>query len=189
MTSVFIGGSRRVVKLDDEVKDRIDRIIEKRFPVLVGDANGADRAVQSYLASKRYELVELFCSQGVCRNNIGGWPVHSVPVATKRKDFQFFAAKDRAMAAEASHGLMLWDGESAGTAMNAYRLTQANKMVAVYVAPTHSFFELRSVADWPEFLARCSPALRHKIESEISAERGEANRGRQQLELATAIGK
>ena len=89
MTKVFIGGSRRISRLDAEVKRRIDRMIEKRLPVIVGDANGADKAVQDYLRTKDYDLVEVFCSGDSCRNNRGGWPTRTVPVPSggKRKDF------------------------------------------------------------------------------------------------------
>jgi len=55
VTKVFIGGSRRIIRLDAEVKRRIDRMIEKPLQVLVGDANGADKAVQEYLRSKSYD--------------------------------------------------------------------------------------------------------------------------------------
>ena len=46
MTKVFIGGSRRVTRLNADVQRRIDKIIEQGFPILVGDANGADKAIQ-----------------------------------------------------------------------------------------------------------------------------------------------
>lgn len=89
MTRVFIGGSRRITRLNADVKQRLDRIIEMRLPVLVGDANGADRAVQDYLRSRGYDLVEVFCSGEVCRNNTGDWTVRSIPVAGKLGDDEF----------------------------------------------------------------------------------------------------
>lgn len=46
MRKVFIGGSRRVSRLHADVRRRLDRIVEKRLPVLAGDANGADKAHQ-----------------------------------------------------------------------------------------------------------------------------------------------
>jgi predicted Rossmann fold nucleotide-binding protein DprA/Smf involved in DNA uptake len=71
MTKVFIGGSRRLSKLNKDVKRRLDNIIEKGFTVVVGDANGVDKAVQQYLASKHHENVVVFCMAGQCRNNLG----------------------------------------------------------------------------------------------------------------------
>jgi hypothetical protein len=108
---VFIGGSRKVVRLAPEVRARLDRIIAKNLPVLVGDANGADKAVQRYLSDRGYPQVEVFCSDPTPRNNVGAWPVHPVRPDHRRKDFDYYATKDRAMAAEATVGLMLWDGE------------------------------------------------------------------------------
>lgn len=52
MTKVFIAGSRQLSRLNAEVKRRIDTMIEKGFTVLVGDANGADKAVQRYRVGK-----------------------------------------------------------------------------------------------------------------------------------------
>jgi hypothetical protein len=55
VTKVFIGGSRRITRLEAEVRRRLDRIVEKGLPVVIGDANGADRAVQRYLNDRRFE--------------------------------------------------------------------------------------------------------------------------------------
>ena len=52
MTKVFIAGSRQIARLPAEVKNRIDTMVDKGFQILVGDANGADKAVQRYLADK-----------------------------------------------------------------------------------------------------------------------------------------
>ena len=80
MTKVFIGGSRRVTRLSAEVQRRIDKIIEQGFPILVGDVNGADKAVQTYLRDRHYRKVDVFCAGGRCRNNVGDWPPTNVPV-------------------------------------------------------------------------------------------------------------
>src|SRR5262249_42163772 len=128
VTKVFIGGSRRVSRLSADVKTRIDRIMEQGFPVRVGDANGADKAVQQYLQRRGYKGVEVFCSGGECRNNLGMWPVRAVATGHARKDFDYYAAKDEQMAQEASVGLMIWDGKRAGTLANVARLLRQGKM-------------------------------------------------------------
>ena len=174
MTKIFIGGSRRISRLGADVKRRIDRIIEKRLPVLVGDANGADKAVQDYMKSKGYDLVEVFCSGDSCRNNRGGWETRTVPVPQNggRKDFSFYAIKDRAMAEEATVGLMLWDGESVGTVMNVLRLIRSHKKVVVYVTPDHEFVDIKTEDDWAQFLSRCGAGLRERIAKESVMEQG-----------------
>ncbi|MHC1729372.1 MAG: hypothetical protein AB9866_25795 [Syntrophobacteraceae bacterium] len=127
MTKVFISGSRTVTRLSDPIRMRLDRIIEKGFPVVIGDANGADKAVQQYLNSKGYLNVEVFCSGHVCRNNIGNWKQRRVSSTAPGKTYDFYAAKDRTMADDAAVGFMIWDGKSKGTILNAYRLLKQQK--------------------------------------------------------------
>jgi len=170
MTKVFIGGSRRITRLNVDVKQRIDRIIEKLLPVVVGDANGADKAVQEHLRSRGYDLVEVFCAGDSCRNNTGQWPVRSIPVNGKQKGFSFYATKDRAMADEASVGLMLWDKKSAGTLMNVLRLIRQGKRVVIYVSPDRAFVNVKGEPDWDALIARCPSDLRKKIDRVSAAE-------------------
>jgi len=179
MTKVFIGGSRRVSRLNADVRRRIDRIIEKRLPVLVGDANGADKAVQRFLHDKGYDRVEVFCAGEECRNNVGGWPVRKVPGNGRNRDFAFYATKDRAMAGEASVGLMIWDGRSVGTVLNVHRLVCQHKKAVVYTVPAETFTELNDEADWPAFIASCPADVRRRIERETSNEEQAARPARQ----------
>jgi len=74
MKKVFIGGSRRISRLNAEVTRRIDQMIERELDILIGDANGADKAVQAYLSERQYPNVAVFCTGGQCRNNVAGWP-------------------------------------------------------------------------------------------------------------------
>jgi predicted Rossmann fold nucleotide-binding protein DprA/Smf involved in DNA uptake len=62
MTTVFLGGSRHISRLNDEVRARIDNMIERGFPIVIGDANGADKALQSYLKARGYRNVQVYCS-------------------------------------------------------------------------------------------------------------------------------
>ena len=170
MTKVFVGGSRKVSRLSADVRSRIDSIMEKRILVLVGDANGADKAVQQHLHSKGYNLVEVFCTADECRNNLGGWPVRTIPSNGKRRSFSFYAIKDRAMAVQASIGLMIWDGKSIGTLMNMLRLIRQQKKVVVYVAPVKEFVNLRNDTDLEVLVSRCAPDLWQRLERESAAE-------------------
>ncbi len=167
---VFVAGSRHVSRLDAAVRRRLDNIIEKRLPVLVGDANGADKAVQSYLHSKHYDLVEVFCAGDHCRNNLGGWLARTISANVKRRDFSFYATKDRAMADEASYGLMIWDGKSVGTLMNVSRLIRQGKTVVVYSVPARRFTDVKSEVDWQAFVSRCGAELRERIQHESETE-------------------
>ncbi|HTU32515.1 MAG TPA: hypothetical protein VMF66_01790 [Candidatus Acidoferrum sp.] len=118
------------------------------FTVIVGDANGADRAVQEYLSGKQSADVIVFCMEDSCRNNIGDWPTRMIEATDPgRKDFHYYSTKDRAMAAEADYALMLWDGESRGTLRNIEDLVERGKPVVVYISPQKSFSTLRSKND------------------------------------------
>jgi len=182
MTKVFIGGSRKISKLNADVRFRLDRIMEKHFPILVGDANGADKAVQTYLRSKGYSQVEVFCTGNECRNNRGDWPVRAISSDAKHRSFEFYSSKDRAMADEASVGLMIWDGKSKGTLMNVLRLLNAGKKVAIYISSSKNFVDLKNVDDWNEFNSS------YVVESEEdAARRGTAGHRSHQGEYHPAL--
>lgn len=170
MTKVFIGGSRHVSRLNAGMRERLDTIMEKGFPVLVGDANGADKAVQAYLHGKRYGAVEVFCTGSLCRNNVGDWPTRNVPADTRERNAQFHSAKDRVMALEATVGLMVWDGQSVGTLLNVYRLLDQHKKAVIYIVPLKSFREFREQGQWKEFIAGCDSAIRQKVEQRAMQE-------------------
>ena len=179
MTKVFIGGSRRVSRLNDEVRRRIDRIIEQGFAVVVGDADGIDKAVQKYLHSRGYERVEVFCTDGECRNNLGKWTVRMVPAPKGERGFQYYAAKDQRMAEEASVGLMIWDGKSLGTLMNVFRLLSQHKKVVVYIVPSKQFSTLKDGSDWKKFLSECGMDVRQRIEEYVQSYEWQPTREKQ----------
>jgi len=170
MTKVFIGGSRRVSRLSTQVRKRIDNITAKNFAILIGDANGADKVVQTYLHGIHYHNVEVFCSEGECRNNIGDWLVRNIPADTRDRSAEFYSAKDRAMTQEADIGLMVWDGKSPGTLLNAMRLMSMEKKVVIYIVPDRQFREFRRQDEWQTFFASCEVDLRRKVERRAARE-------------------
>lgn len=175
MTKVFIGGSRHAAHLNAPIRERLDNIMEKGFPIIIGDANGADKAVQQYLHSKDYQNVEVFCSEGICRNNIGNWQTRNIPAGTRNRDAQFYSAKDRVMAQEATVGLMMWDGKSVGTLLNVFRLLSLKKKTVMYTVPEKRFLEFKSGVEWENFLASRDIGLRHKIEQRTKLETTQKN--------------
>lgn len=160
MNTVFVGGSRHVSRLPPQVKERLNNIIEGGHRVVVGDANGADKAVQKHLVDADYDAVTVFCSGPSPRNNLGDWKIHSVVPPKSVKGFQFYAAKDREMAREADFGLMIWDGKSPGTVLNVLRLVQAGKKAVLINLPENQGTTFKSSMEWRDFLAACSPEFR-----------------------------
>jgi hypothetical protein len=147
MVKVFIGGSIKITILPPSVTVRIDRMIEERFTILVGDAPGVDRAVQQYLAGDHYENVYIFHTGDHCRNNLDKWKTRTVAATARQKGYEFYAMKDAEMAAEADYGLMVWDGKSRGTRNNVHNLLKNNKPVVVFLTIDQSFYTLRKAAD------------------------------------------
>lgn len=168
MTVVFIGGSRAVSRLNTAVLERLDDLIQKKCQIFIGDANGADKAVQQHFADRNYRHVTVFC-MGICRNNVGDWEVRKIEAHSSRKDFMYYATKDVAMAREAKCGVMLWDGKSKGTLHNIVNLIGANKKVLVYFSPEKSFYKLSTAEDVDALLLRCDPREIGRIQHSLAA--------------------
>jgi len=151
---VFIAGPRAISKLNSEALKRIDNIINNQFTILIGDATGVDKAVQNHCSDKHYRNVNIYATNGKARNNIGQWDVISIQIGNQTKGFDFYAAKDLAMANEADYGFMIWNGKSKGTLNNIINLTLLNKKVLVYYTPQKKFYVLRSIDDVKELLGK-----------------------------------
>ena len=155
------------------MRERLDSFIQRGDTILVGDANGADKAVQRHFASRGYRNVLVYCTEH-CRNNIGEWPIRSIKANSQRRDFSYYAAKDIAMAEEARCGVMLWDAKSKGTLQNVRNLAGAGKRTLLYLAPTKEFRVIDTEQELRTFLT-----LRESDQSSISF----ANSGATQSKL------
>jgi hypothetical protein len=168
MKTVFVGGSRKVNRLNAAIRDRLQQMIQNRLEILVGDANGADRIVQGFFDEMKYKNVTVYCTGGICRNNVGGWPVMAVAPPHRTRDFEYFTAKDAAMARNADFGLMLWDGESSGTVVNAARLVALRKPTVIYMSPRREFLTLKSRDDLRRLLGSVRPDVSDRVNEYIS---------------------
>ena len=63
MTTVFIAGSIKIKHLDRKFRERIDKIIASGFDVVVGDADGADTAIQPPCSSKAAATPRPWCKE------------------------------------------------------------------------------------------------------------------------------
>jgi hypothetical protein len=142
-------------------------MIEKGFQILVGDANGADKAVQRYLADKSYANVLVHCMKAHCRNHVGNWPTREIDAPRGARGFDYYSLKDRAMAEAAEYGLMLWDGKSKGTVNNVVNLSRDRKPVVVYIAPTRQFRTVKTFDDLKGLLAQGDSDNVDRIVSEL----------------------
>ncbi len=173
MTTVFLSGSRKLGRLNDAVRARLRNMIDKDFHIVVGDANGADKAFQGYLASQGYRNVRVFRSGRTCRNNVGGWEVREVAADPKLRGRAFHTVKDREMAAAADYGFVLWDGKSAGSLENMRELSRRGKRAVVYLAPEGRFATVARPADLEALTGADAPS-RTAREDSLPGAAGEA---------------
>ena len=94
MSTVFLSGSRKMGRLNDPIRERLLNMMRQEHDIVVGDASGADKAMQSFFADHEYAFVTVYCSAGKCRNNVGNWPVQSVEVDPKLRGRAFYTVKD-----------------------------------------------------------------------------------------------
>ncbi len=146
-------------------------MVEQGFHIVVGDANGADKALQSYLAAQDYRNVVVFCAGQECRNNVGGWEVNEVPVNPKLKGRAFYTQKDKEMAARADYGLVLWDGKSVGSITNVYELLKSGKKVVVYFSPEKRFMNVNDLGDVDTLIKNCELPENHAIYKTLDSSR------------------
>lgn len=165
---VFIGGSRKISRLNEIIRKRLHNIIEQGFTVLVGDANGADKAVQSYFHKNKYNEVLVYCSGLKCRNNIGGWSTINVEIPSNVQGLKFYMVKDSKMSEDADYGFMIWDGKSAGTLNNVLNLLKQHKKALVYFSPNKNFYTISKSDDLRYILNLCDTENIEKINSKIS---------------------
>jgi adenine-specific DNA-methyltransferase len=102
MSRIFIGGSRAVSRLNPAVRRKLDELIAGNVSILIGDANGADKAVQRYLQEQGYRRVTVYYMDRR-RNNVGSWPEKSINPPRGSKGFARYAA-----------GRWLWLGTPSG---------------------------------------------------------------------------
>ena len=158
MNTVFLSGSRGISRLDAAVRGRLRRIVERGLRVVVGDAQGADSAMQSYLHTQGYGKVVVYCVGSRCRNNVGSWPIHSVLADPAHRGRAPYTLRDKAMAAVADYGLVLWDGKSKGSFSNILELLKHGKSTVVYLAPHKQCITIKTSEDAKALLQSCTPA-------------------------------
>ena len=157
---VFIAGPRAVSTLDAPVMEKLNNIYQKNYTVLVGDASGVDIAVQKFFCNLGYGDVVVFASNGRARSNIGRWEIRKVDVPNHTKGFNYYAAKDKAMADEADYGFMIWNGESKGTLNNIINLLNAGKQTVVYLITEQSFHNIDDIDSLNDLISLCSSDTR-----------------------------
>ncbi len=187
MNTIFIGGSRHVTRLPPDALQRLDNVISSDHKVILGDANGADKAVQKYFSNKNYRNVIVYCSGDKPRNNLGEWEARVVEAPPNAKGFQFYAAKDRQMAQDANFGLMIWDGKSPGTLLNVLRLSMAGKIAVLFNVPARDVFNIKTLTQCSDFIKDCDRLVREDLMTRATTEEWDALDPKSQPSLLSSL--
>lgn len=145
--TVFISGSMQIKNLDAKVKTRIENIITSDFKIILGDADGVDSSIQTYLAEKNAKNVVVYCSGVQARNNLGKWPVIRIESDHSVGSRAFYTAKDLELANDSDYGFMIWDTKSTGTLSNVIELMKRKKKSVIYINKEKDFLNIASVSD------------------------------------------
>ncbi len=167
MHKVFISGSMKIKHLDDNVINRINNIVNSKYQVIVGDADGVDSSIQKYLRTKESKFVVVYCTGDRPRNNIGHWLVEKIYTNVRPGTRAFYTAKDIKMAEDCDYGLMVWDTKSTGTLNNAIELLKRNKTSLVYINKLKEFLKIKEVSDLEKLISYMSDSAKTKAEAKL----------------------
>ncbi|MBH2809257.1 hypothetical protein I5L21_01525 [Serratia liquefaciens] len=167
MTTVFVAGSITIKKLDPLIVERLKKIVDQNFNVVVGDANGVDSSVQRVLLQMGCNSTTVFSSSPKPRNNLGSWPVKVVKTTHAPGTRAFFTAKDVQMAETADYGLMVWDTKSPGTLSNVIELLIRKKNSVVFINKEKEFVVIKEPIDLDKLINRMSSSDLEKVEEKI----------------------
>ena len=156
---IFIGGSKTINVLDENVKSILNRIYKNNNTVLIGDCFGVDKIVQNYFADLKYPKVKIYVSGNKVRNNVGKWKVKNISVSSEIKGFDFYRQKDIVMANESDYGFMIWDRKSKGTLNNIIDLICKDKGITVYLNDCQIIEKIQTKNDLLELIEKCDVSI------------------------------
>ena len=145
---IFIAGARKIDFLSGEVLKNLKKRMENNDKIFVGDADGVDKTIQTFLKSKSYNNVIVYSMENV-RNNIGNWENIKIFTTLKKNTREYFTEKDKKMAEIADEGFMIWNKESKGTLNNIINLLIMNKKVQLYIQEKNknTFYNLSNIKE------------------------------------------
>ncbi len=149
-TLLLMGSSAFSGPLPFEVTRLLDEAMEREMSVLVGEAHGASRAFQDYLASKKYTAVVVGYANRV-RHNTGNWPTESYG--------RCLLGKERAMIEECDCAIVIWTNRSGVIAQDLEHLRKLGKPTFLYQCWTGS---RAARGEWLDPRMRCRPRFAKK---------------------------
>ena len=113
----------KAAELPPEVKTRIDVAIEARMTIIVGEAHGACRRFQDYLAAEGYRDVVVGHAKSI-RYNAGDWETRQYGTDLK--------SRERAMIEDCDSAIIIWVDQSSVIAENLEYLKKLGKLTFIY---------------------------------------------------------
>lgn len=191
MPAVFISGSRVISYIPDEALNRVNKMIEGRMDILIGDSErGVDARIAAYLYERQYDRVDIYTVRDAPRisKRCSTWGVVNVQRSVEPKrnaqgetvnQRSIETEKDRAMADRAEFGLVVWQPEytnrfgrtsvSKGSLRNMYQLLRSGKPVVLYLHSAQSnAFEhvaLKSLSDLTDVVTRLSSTVQRSYDA------------------------
>lgn len=168
MKTVFIAGSISIRHLHEKVRERINKIASSAdLNVVVGDANGADTAIQQCLHDYRATNVTVYHTGDAPRSNVANWPMRRVHSNERAGSRAFFTAKDLEMARGSDYGLMIWDCKSTGTLSNIIELLKRKKKSVVFINMEKYFVTVTDKTSLDHLIRFMPDHARKKAEEKI----------------------
>lgn len=149
---VFTGGSLSIRELPDDVCARVAQLAGENAEFLVGDAAGVDLAFQRLFSELEISAVTIYFSGPQPRNNVGRWVALRENTINAKSGHRMHTQKDFVMASLADSGVMVWDGESAGTIVNCINLIQTNKRCELWYSELGRSINLRTDRELEELV-------------------------------------
>ena len=136
MMKVFISGSISIRELPSIVVKTLERIIENKLEILVGDAGGVDALVQKFCVQKAYFNVTVYTIYDTPRF-LGSTDFHVKKIdvsANIKKEALRQQKKDEAMTRDCDYCFIIWDEKSNGSYANIRRANEFRKPFKIYFA-------------------------------------------------------
>jgi hypothetical protein len=119
----------RAEQLHPRVRERLDNAMDLGMTVIVGEAKGASRAFQDYLASKSYQNVVVGHAKSI-RYNAGGWETRQYGLDLKERE--------RRMIEDCDTAIIIWVNMSSVIAANLERLKRQGKTTLLHEVDTET---------------------------------------------------
>jgi hypothetical protein len=110
-------------KLPVQIRNKIDQAIERKMTIIVGEAPGANRVFQDYLASCNYREVIVGHARSM-RYNAGKWVTRKYGEKLRERENNMILACDSA--------IIIWSDKSSVIAENLEILKNLGKPVFIY---------------------------------------------------------